>query len=191
MYWNIAAIGILFLATYIIIDIIKNKKRNIIKRVVIYSFIVYGINVLNVTLGMLTIQPEPIALNIHWYLQLKPFLFLREWIGMYNNNGMDWFFWNSVKLSFYNFILLFPLGVYLSFFNVKNMKKAAFIIFLVSLTIEALQLLLSYGGFLMLHRTFNVDDLILNTVGGVFGYFSFELFKNIYSKYKSIRSTPL
>ena len=191
MYWNVAQIGVAFLAIYIIFDMIKNKHRNILKRVVFYSFLIYIISVLHVTLGLISFSSKPMAHSIQWYLQLKPFYFLGDLVGLYNHNGLDWFFWNSIKLSFYNFILLFPLGVYLSLFHVKSMKKAVFFIFVVTLTIEVLQLLLSYGGFLMLHRKFNVDDLILNTAGGVIGYFTFELFKLVYKKNIKILSKKI
>ena len=190
MYWNVA-IGVAFLAIYIFIDMIKNKHRNILKRVVFYSFLIYILNVLHVTLGLVSLNSKPMDHSIQWYLQLKPFYFLGDLVSLYNHNGLDWFFWNSIKLSFYNFILLFPLGVYLSFFHVKSMKKAAFIIFVITVTIEVLQLLLSYGGFLMLHRKFNVDDLILNTAGGVIGYFTFELFKLVYKKNIKILSKKI
>lgn len=189
MYWNVAAIGVLFLVIYIVIDIIKNKRKNILKRMVFYSFLIYMINVLHVTLGLISLSSYSMSHSIQWYLQLKPFYFIEDLVGLYRNNGLDWFFWNSIKLSFFNFILLFPLGVYLSLFHVKSMKKAVFIIFLVTLTIEIVQLLLSYGGFLMLHRKLNVDDLILNTAGGVLGYTIFELCKVLLRKPKPIRAS--
>ena len=90
-----------------------------------------------------------------------------------------------MKLSFYNLIMLFPLGVYLSLiFNVKNLKKAIIILFLSSLFIEVNQLIFGYLGFLS-GRTFNVDDLMLNTLGGALGFMVFKMMKKMYT-FKSI-----
>lgn len=86
-------------------------------------------------------------------------------------------FWNAAKLSFYNMIMLAPLGVYLPMlFKVSSVRKATRIIFLVSLTIETFQLIGGYIG-LLARRTFNVDDLLLNTLGGVIGFMLFEFVK--------------
>jgi glycopeptide antibiotics resistance protein len=75
---------------------------------------------------------------------------------------------------------LFPFGVYLSvLFNLGTAKQAAAVLFLVTLFIETGQLVLSYLG-LIFPRSFDVDDLILNTLGGVIGFKISELlFKNI------------
>jgi len=80
-----------------------------------------------------------------------------------------------MRISFYNFIMLMPLGIYLAvLFNVKTLKKAALIVFFVSLTIEIYQLAFSYLG-LVYPRSFNVDDIILNSLGGVAGYYISKL----------------
>ncbi|WP_376769440.1 VanZ family protein [Paenibacillus germinis] len=82
----------------------------------------------------------------------------------------DWFFWNSVKLSFYNFIMLTPLGVFLPLlFKLKRISKSILAVFLVSLIIESSQLILGYLGFIR-GREFDIDDLNLNTFGGAIGY---------------------
>jgi glycopeptide antibiotics resistance protein len=69
------------------------------------------------------------------------------------------------------------------------MKRAATIIFAVSFGIETLQIVLSYFG-LIFARSFNVDDLILNAVGGVLGYFVSKqlkkLYREIHSKKQSV-----
>ncbi|AOH56907.1 hypothetical protein ABE28_021390 [Peribacillus muralis] len=66
--------------------------------------------------------------------------------------------------------MLFPLGVYLGIlYQVKRVHKAIIIVFLTSLTIEILQPVLSYFGFIF-NRSFDVDDLILNTLGGFLGF---------------------
>jgi glycopeptide antibiotics resistance protein len=67
--------------------------------------------------------------------------------------------------------MLFPLGVYLKvLFNKKEIRKAALIILLVPFVIETYQIVFSYFG-LVFPRAFDVDDIMLNTLGGVVGYY--------------------
>lgn len=147
---------------YVLIDFKRNKFRNIWRRLILYSFIFYMIIVSHLTIGNFTIPPQWSQLNI----QFIPFRFVSDWL-LASNSGV-WFFWNSVKLTFYNLILLFPLGVYLALLFDNRFKKGILIVFLTSLTIETLQLVLSYFG-LLFRRGFNIDDLMLNTLGGAIG----------------------
>ncbi|WP_019155184.1 VanZ family protein [Robertmurraya massiliosenegalensis] len=62
-------------------------------------------------------------------------------------------------LGFVPFGMLFPL----LFSKFHSFKKIALATFCLSLTFELLQLIFKFG-------SFDVDDLILNTVGGVVGY---------------------
>lgn len=105
-------------------------------------------------------------------------------INHYNTDGLDWFFWNAAKLSFYNFIMLVPLGIYLSIFHVKGVKKAAFIIFSISFGIEIFQLVFGYFGMISSLRELNVDDIILNTAGGIVGYCVFMFAKKRFVTYR-------
>jgi glycopeptide antibiotics resistance protein len=73
--------------------------------------------------------------------------------------------------------MLMPLGVYLSLlFKSKRILKAIQTVFLVSLTIEISQLILGYLGFIR-SREFDIDDIILNTLGGAIGYLFVELLR--------------
>ncbi|MBS4198294.1 VanZ family protein [Bacillus sp. FJAT-49732] len=162
------------------LDFAKNRTKHLFKRFVFYSFIIYLLNVSFITAGRIMIQPDRSWATI--IIQYIPFYFVSDWIAMYRLNGADWLFWNSIKLSFYNLIMLGPLGVYLSLlFNINNIKKVAIIVFLTSLTIESYQLSFSYFG-MIIPRSFDVDDLILNTAGGVIGFALGDLAKKVYIK---------
>jgi glycopeptide antibiotics resistance protein len=161
--------GVIGLAIYIIVDIIQNRLRNILRRGIMYSFIFYLIVVGHLTIGDIQFPPHigPVI------IQLIPFKFITDWFLV--GQAGDWFFWNSVKLSFFNLIMLFPLGVYLGLlFNINKLTRSIKYVFLVSLSIETLQLILTSIGFLF-RRGFNVDDLILNTLGGVIGFIIIKL----------------
>lgn len=163
--------GSIGLTIYIIVDLIRKRFDNILRRLIIYSFIFYLIIVAHLTIGNIQIPPSTGFVSI----QLIPFHFISDWFLV--GQAGDWFFWNSVKLSFYNLIMLYPLGVYYGLlFNSNSLKNTIKFVFLTSLTIETLQLILTSLG-LLFRRGFDVDDLILNTIGGVIGYLSFRLIK--------------
>lgn len=75
--------------------------------------------------------------------------------------------------AFFNFILLMPLGVYLRYFltHKKLWWKAAIIAFFVTLFYEVTQITGIYGIYNCAYRIFDVDDLMLNTMGGILGFF--------------------
>ena len=76
-----------------------------------------------------------------------------------------------------NFVMLLPLGIYLPLIY-KRLRKAynffpvLLICFLVSVGIELLQLATSY-------RSADIDDVILNTLGGGAGFLIYQLIKVI------------
>lgn len=70
---------------------------------------------------------------------------------------------------FFNFLLLMPLGIYLTGFFKKKLRVAVLIAFCVSLFFEITQLTGLYGIYPRPYRLFDVDDLITNTSGAVVG----------------------
>lgn len=175
---DILPIGVIVLIIYIVIDLVRNRRKGFIKRVLFYSFLLYLINVFRVTTGGISIPPfQYSAVDF----QLIPFSFIIDWAREYSIRGFSWFFWNSVKLSALNVLLLLPLGIYLPvLFHVKDVKKVLLITFLISITIEIYQAIFSFFGLVFIVRTTNVDDLILNTFGGLIG---FCIYKIVLSKW--------
>lgn len=165
--YDVGLFGSMILLLYIFVDFVRNRSRNFVRRVFFYSFIFYMLIMAHLTIGGIVIPPfKGNMLNT----QIVPLYFLWDLYKMYQINGMDWFFWNSLKLTFFNFIMLMPLGVYLAFlFKVKKKTKAYLIIFLVSLAIETIQLSFTYFGWIM-ERGFNIDDIIINTLGGYIAF---------------------
>ncbi len=72
-----------------------------------------------------------------------------------------------------NLLLFIPLGILLPFISPKfqGVKNTLFTCFICSLFIEFCQLILSYFG---TYRTSDIDDIILNTVSGLFGWLIFS-----------------
>ncbi|MCX4269765.1 MAG: VanZ family protein [Lachnospiraceae bacterium] len=74
-----------------------------------------------------------------------------------------------------NVVALMPFGFFLPFLAVRTRKCYAVtcFTFLFSLFIETTQLLCKVG-------SFDVDDLLLNTIGGILGYFFFWVGRHIW-----------
>lgn len=87
----------------------------------------------------------------------------------------------SIATISINVLLLVPLAVYLRMKNIK-FALAWKIILLTSLTIELLQ-------FFTMRGKLDVDDLLLNTIGGCLGYCSADLVHNQITKAKPSNSS--
>ena len=97
-------------------------------------------------------------------------------------------FW--IKNIVGNLILLFPLGIIMPILwnKFSNGFRVIVFAFSISLSIEVLQLLSSYIG--NIGRIFDIDDILLNTIGALIGYIIYKkfimnklnLFKNKYLK---------
>lgn len=74
-----------------------------------------------------------------------------------------------------NVLLFLPYGYFAAdYLKSKKMLLPCFLTFIVSLTIELVQLNIG--------RTFDVDDVILNTIGGILGYLLYRIIENIKNK---------
>ena len=76
-----------------------------------------------------------------------------------------------------NIILFLPYGFYLSYFEkLKRVKYVIIFSLFVSLIVETIQYRIG--------RVFDIDDVILNLVGGVLGYYIYRLFDYLLNKTK-------
>ena len=67
-----------------------------------------------------------------------------------------------------NLLMFLPYGLFISYFLKLDKKRTIFLLsFIVSCTIETTQLLIG--------RVFDVDDIILNVLGGILGYYLYRL----------------
>ena len=76
----------------------------------------------------------------------------------------------------FNFLLTMPFGIYLRYYFKQNWFKTIVYTFLLSLFFELTQLSGLYGIYPRPYRLFDVDDLLINTTGGLFGYLITPLF---------------
>ncbi|MDE6412496.1 MAG: VanZ family protein [Eubacterium sp.] len=107
-----------------------------------------------------------------------PFKSTIESISESLNTGMK----HGFIAVFGNFVMLMPLGVFYSIY-VKNFKLRFLYVFLFSVSIETMQFIVG----LIIgcnYRSTDIDDVILNTAGGIIGILLFSLLKKIYLKLK-------
>ncbi|MHC5251352.1 VanZ family protein [Listeria kieliensis] len=148
---------------------------------IIFTFIFYLMSAF-----FLTLLPLPDMQHIAQMKaptpQLIPFTFVREFLDQtvfsFSNPAtyLRAMVQNVVIQPIFNIFLLFPLGVYLRYYFRVSFKKALVLSFLISLFFEVTQLTGIYGIYPHAYRLFDVDDLMLNTLGGVIGFLMAPLF---------------
>ena len=78
-----------------------------------------------------------------------------------------------------NIIMFVPLGFFIGYYTkIKKKKWVLLLVFAVSFFIETMQYYLG--------RVFDIDDILLNVLGGLLGYFVCMSFKNIKSNLPSL-----
>lgn len=144
---------------YNIINLVKSKLRIFVN----YFFIIYI-----VYLAYLTLFSSYYGRGyFHRSLNLIPFKTMVEYLhSTYNPNII---FTNLLG----NIAAFIPMGLLspLVFKSIDNVKRVTFIVLLSTLAVEILQYILGVG-------TADIDDIILNTLGGVIGFGLYRLFKD-------------
>lgn len=80
-----------------------------------------------------------------------------------------------VKNIIGNILLFLPYGYFISYYlNSKKVKEVLILTIIVSITIELVQLNIG--------RVFDIDDVILNTLGGTVGYYLYSTITGISNK---------
>lgn len=168
-------ISALFTMPFILSQYHKYGSISFLKSILIYLFIFYLI-----CAYFLVILPLPkiseVAKMTTPRTQLIPFNFIMDFI---HNTSFDITdistYIKMVKetyfyVPFFNILLTLPFGAYLRYYFKCSMKKTVICTFLLSLFFELTQLSGLYFIYPRGYRLFDVDDLILNTLGGLLGY---------------------
>ncbi|WP_102374825.1 NAD(P)H-hydrate epimerase [Raoultibacter massiliensis] len=108
--------------------------------------------------------------------QLFPFNFVREFLAQTTFNAGDPSTWLAtlrdpyVYEAIFNVLLLTPLGMYLRYYFRRTWWQTLLIGFSVTLFFELSQLTGLWGVYAHPYRLFDVDDLMLNTLGAMVGF---------------------
>lgn len=167
-------IAFLITIPYLIYQYHKYGSVPLIRSIIIYTFILYLINIY-----FLVILPLPskkmVSLMKPRVPQLIPFQFI---INIIEKQPIIWNDFSSyisfikspaVYTVIFNILLTIPLGIYLKYYFQKKWYQILFISFGVSLFFELTQLTGLYGIYEKPYRLFDVDDLLMNTLGGIVG----------------------
>jgi glycopeptide antibiotics resistance protein len=79
----------------------------------------------------------------------------------------------------FNFLLLTPFGIYLAYYFKSSLRKVILFSFAVSLFFELTQLTGLWGVYSRPYRLFDINDLMLNTLGGILGFVIFKCFRKV------------
>ena len=153
----------------------------ILKSAIFYSMILYIICAY--FLVMLPLPSiEKVASMTGPTSQLMPFQFVKDIITTTSfdiSNFKDFIniFKNStIYTVLFNIILTLPFGIYLRYIFKKKWYHSIIYTFLLSLFFELTQLTGLYGIYPRPYRLFDVDDLFINTLGGLIGHAITPLF---------------
>lgn len=152
-------VGLIITMIYIVYLVITYKKKTIFRHILEASLMFYICSVINLTI--FPIPYEEASIMIEKQLGYSEHNFIPF-------NFLQGFVWGVPVYG--NLLLLFPLSFYLLLLN-KRLKLSiiGILTFFVSLLIELTQFLISLkSGYV--YRTFDVDDLFLNTLGAILGF---------------------
>lgn len=186
----------LFTAPFILIEYHKYGGISKLKSFIIYLFIYYII-----CAYFLVILPLPkiseVAKLTTPRTQLIPFSFITDFIkhSSFNITNPSTYLTAMKEMYFYgpifNIILTIPFGMFLRYFFKFSLKKTIFFSLLLSLFFELTQLTGLYFIYPRSYRLFDVDDLILNTLGGTIGYLISKPILSIIPSVKSLNTKTI
>lgn len=151
---------------FVITDFFRRRQGSILITFVQASFYIYLLSVLYLTVYFIPFRDISFNgwFNFQSYMMvnLEPFNILKDY-QIFNRQILG------------NFIMLFPLGLYLPLLypKINNLKVALLRLFLIALSIELIQFFFTYvvsyqqGGY---GRSVDIDDVILNFLGSCIGF---------------------
>jgi len=165
--WPTLIISMVIIISMRIVYLFKNKKEIILYReLVSLLFIIYVLCLFYVVTFQDVSWSSSNYVPFHEMLryQFGSRLFIKNVIG--------------------NMLLFVPYGFFVSYFLKLEKPKIVIILsLLVSITIETTQLLIG--------RVFDIDDIILNFIGGILGFYVYHLLDRINNRLPNILKKPI
>ena len=157
--WPMLLISTIIIVSFRIVYIIRNQEKLVLyKEILKLSFCLYI---------LCLFQVVTFEYDVSW--ATNNFIPFKE-ILRYNITS-SLFFKNVLG----NMILFLPFGLFTSYYlKVDRLNLPLVLTIIASVSIEVVQLCIG--------RVFDVDDIILNVVGGLLGYYIYKLAKIIYEK---------
>lgn len=167
-------IALLFTIPFILHQYHKYGSIHKLRVFIIYSFILYLISIY-----FLVILPLPKLETVVWkpdMIRLVPFTFILDFIKETSfeisnpSTYLKALLEPCVYTVAFNLFMFVPLGMYLRYYFKCDFKHVLWYSFLLSLFFEVTQLTGLYFIYPYPYRIFDVDDLLINTLGGLLGY---------------------
>lgn len=155
--WPMIIIMTVILSSIRITSIIKNKEKFILyDELLKLGFLIYIISLFYV------VTFQDVSWSTSNFIPFKEMFRYRIFSTMFFKNVIG------------NMIMFLPYGFFISYILKLDKKKIVLILsLLISITIEVTQLIIG--------RVFDVDDILLNVVGGLLGYFIYRIITKIES----------
>ena len=176
----VALISMALWIIYRLYNVVKNKRINIAREIILFIFFVYFLFLLLLTIfkgGRIEFsnQFNSFMYREHGLLGIINVVPIKETINtfMHSETGMR----NSLRNLIGNILVFMPLGFFipLLFDKFNNLKKVLKVGCLSSLAIELSQLFV--GG-----NVCDIDDVIYNTLGALAGFICYKTFETIIKK---------
>ena len=157
--WPMLVISSVVLVSFRLSYLFKNKEKVIIyKELMMYAFIIYTLCLFQIV----TFQDD-----VSW--SSNNFIPFREILRY--NMGSRLFFKNVIG----NMVLFLPFGFFISLYLKNEKPKLTLLLTLAtSFSIELVQMIIG--------RVFDIDDIMLNLLGGYFGYLIYYFLKRVWER---------
>lgn len=146
-----------------------------LRALIIYSFILYMMTIYFLVILPLP-NPKTMTKPTTPMITLKPFAFITDFIKETSLNITNpTTYLKALKepcfyVPVFNILITIPFGIYERYYFKKDAKTTSKNSFLLSLFFEVTQLTGLYFIYPYPYRLFDIDDLILNTLGGYLGF---------------------
>ena len=144
---------------------VNKKKRSLLKWVCFLAYLLFLGYMLFYSVGFDRVEHENYRYNLIMFQEIM----------RYYNLGMRTGSWSLFVLNVIgNIVVFMPIGMFLPslFARCRNIFLTTIVSLEISLCVEVVQLITKVG-------SFDVDDLLLNTLGGICGYIVYMVYRSI------------
>lgn len=143
----------------------NKRMRNLLKWVCFLAYLLFLGYLLFYSVGFNRVEHEEYRYNLTMFQEIM----------RYYDLGMRTGRWNLFVMNVIgNIVVFMPIGMFLPslFARCRNILFTTVLSFEISLCVEVVQLVTKVG-------SFDVDDLLLNTIGGICGYIIYMMYRGI------------
>lgn len=168
--------ALLFTLPFLIVQYSKHGYINKLRAVLLYLFLLYMMNAFFLVILPLPESRHNTPVDIASFIQLVPFTFIEDITretGVVLDQPSTYYLLlkeHAFMQAVFNILLTIPFGIFLRYYFRTGWFKCLLASFGLSLFYEVTQLTGIYGFYDYPYRLFDVDDLLLNTLGGMIGF---------------------